>query len=156
MQSHVISKYIEWNAVINRLLPQLLDVWGDPREAVHAVHHAMLLDELGAALEDLGHCREKTQNGLNKTAGHHTTLLSVNIGPVFTESCEVKNVGTFLPSAERSGQSSGAQKHYRLSSAIGRKWWVQKHLTHVKERPKYPEEHKKEFGLLLLVLLVFL
>lgn len=39
--------------------PQLLDVRGDPRQAVDAVHHAVLLDELRAALEDLGHCRGK-------------------------------------------------------------------------------------------------
>lgn len=34
--------------------PQLLDVGGDPRQAVYPIHDAMLLDEFSAALEDLG------------------------------------------------------------------------------------------------------
>lgn len=51
----------------------------------------MLLDELGAALEDLGHCEEK-----NSVSSQHT---SVNICPVFTESFQVKNtMSSFLKS----------------------------------------------------------
>lgn len=38
-----------------RPLPEFLDVGGDPGEAVDAVHNAVLLDELRAALEHLGH-----------------------------------------------------------------------------------------------------
>lgn len=36
------------------LLPQSLDVGRHAGQAVYPLHHAMLLDELGAALEDLG------------------------------------------------------------------------------------------------------
>lgn len=38
-----------------RLLPEFLDVGGDPGEPVDPIHNAVLLDELRAALEDLGH-----------------------------------------------------------------------------------------------------
>lgn len=47
-----------------RLLPQFLDVWGDSREPVDAVHHTVLLDELGAAFEDLGHWEEEKQRAV--------------------------------------------------------------------------------------------
>lgn len=36
------------------LLPEALDVGRDAGQAVYPLHHAMLLKELGAALEDLG------------------------------------------------------------------------------------------------------
>lgn len=38
-----------------RPLPEFLDVGGDPGKPVYPVHNAVLLDELSAALEDLGH-----------------------------------------------------------------------------------------------------
>lgn len=40
-------------------LPQFLNVWGNPREAVDAIHHSVLLNELCAAPEDLGHCQQE-------------------------------------------------------------------------------------------------
>lgn len=70
------------------LLPQFLDIWSNSREAVDAVHHTMLLNELGAALEDLGHCEEK------KNMSPHN--ISFNIFPVFTGCYKVKNRMTFL------------------------------------------------------------
>lgn len=36
------------------VLPQLLNVGGNPRETVHSINHSMLLNELSAALEYLG------------------------------------------------------------------------------------------------------
>lgn len=65
------------------VLPQFLDVGGDSREAVDAVRHAVLLEEVGAALEDLGHCGQKnTASSRNR---------SVDIRVVFTERFKVKD-----------------------------------------------------------------
>lgn len=60
-----------WCRSVFASLPQFLDIWSNPRQAVNAVHHAVLLNEFRAALEDLGHCQTKT------TAIHHfQSLLS--------------------------------------------------------------------------------
>lgn len=58
------------------LLPQFLDIRGNSREAVDAIHHTVFLDELGAALEDLGHYKDR-----NSVSSHNTV---VNICAVFT------------------------------------------------------------------------
>ena len=42
--------------------PEFLDVGGDPRESVDAVHHAVLLNELCTAPHHLGHCRAGTRS----------------------------------------------------------------------------------------------
>ena len=41
-------------ASVAALLPESLDVGRDAGQAVYPLHHAVLLDELCAALEDLG------------------------------------------------------------------------------------------------------
>lgn len=51
------------------LIPQFLDIWGDSRQPVDAVHHAVLLNKLGAAFEDLGDCKQ-----INKVTGLKTML----------------------------------------------------------------------------------
>lgn len=70
------------------VLPQFLDIGGNPREAVDAVHHAVLLNELCAALEDLGNW-EKNKKNIEHVITY--TPLSASICPVFAELYKVKN-----------------------------------------------------------------
>lgn len=66
-------------------LPQFLDIWGNPRQAVDAIHHAVFFDEFGTALEDLGHCEQK-----KNSVSSPNTSLSQYLSPVFSECHWVK------------------------------------------------------------------
>lgn len=62
----------------------------------------MLLEELGAALEDLGHCEEKKSRS--------TLHTQVNICAAFTETVTVKNVMTLLLKSEYKRGQAGAHR----------------------------------------------
>lgn len=65
-RSHIPGRTAEQQENVS---PQFLDVGSDPREAVNAVHHAVLLDELCAALQDLRNCGKGEQHMESLSSG---------------------------------------------------------------------------------------